>query len=560
VKEMNIVNLKKINRNRLLRFAIGSLLIILISTVIISCSKKETKSKEPEITHYTCGMHPSVKVSVADYKKGNTKCPICNMDLVPVHKEKEQPKKAEQGITHYTCGMHPSVKVSVEDHKKGNTKCPICNMDLVPVYEKGQASGERVVPTIKLTPNEEALTGVKTIEVKPRHLVKEINTVGKMDYDERRVANVTAWVGGRIDKLYVDFTGKEVKKGDALAMLYSPDLVSTQQEYLLALETLEKVKDSHLPEVIENAESLVESTKKRLLIWGIPEQEIERIEKERETSIHMTIYSPISGTVVKKTILEGQYVKEGSHLYTVSNLSHLWMFADIYEYEMSWIKLNDKVEVVTPAYPGETFTGKVTFIDPVLHSHTRSVKIRADFTNSRRKLKPEMFVNAKIKIALSKKRFPQLAKAFKKKVKSNKVVDINTYKCGCSGKTWTQGAEEEKSCPYCGEAMPECGELIKQEKKNITKTGKHDEILAIPVNALLDTGKRKLVYVDRGGGEYEPREVEVGLQAEDYYPVVRGLKEGERVVTRANFLIDSQTQLTGQEAAAYDAALGTKEK
>lgn len=260
----------------------------------------------------------------------------------------------------------------------------------------------------------------------------------------------------------------------------------------------------------------------------------------------MTIYSPIDGTVVEKRVIEGKYVKEGEHLYTVADLSNLWMLADIYEYEMAWIKVGQKVEITTPAYPGETFTGKIIFIDPVLNGKTRSVKIRADFPNTQGKLKPEMFVNAKISIPLTKNIFPKGLFAEVGKIK------ITTYKCDCSGKTWTQERGKKKSCPYCGPAMPDCGTLVKIEEKAVTQ----DRVLAIPKSSLLDTGKRKVVYVDKGEGRYEMREVKVGPQAGEYYPVLDGVKEGEKVVVRANFLIDSESQLTGPAATMYDAAIG----
>ncbi|UCD83439.1 MAG: efflux RND transporter periplasmic adaptor subunit [Deltaproteobacteria bacterium] len=474
------------------------ILTVALMFLTVSCAKKEGKKAEEQISHYTCSMHPTVKVSVEKYEKGSTSCPVCNMNLILVHKGKGS---GEEQISHYTCSMHPSVKVSVEEYEKGSTQCPVCNMNLIPIYKEKGPAHEGKIPTIRLTPQEEALIEVETVEVRPRRLIKEINAAGKMDYDERKFAHVTAWISGRIDKLFVDYSGVEVKEGDPLVMLYSPDLVSTQQEYLLALETLEKVKGSQLSEIAKDAKSLVDSTKKRLLLWGIPEREIGRLEREKKASIHMKVYSPISGTVIKKAALEGQYIKEGSHLYTVADLSNLWMFADIYEYEMSWVKPGQEVEVVTPAYPGEVFSGKITFIDPVLHPQTRSVRIRADFPNLEGKLRPGMFVNAKISIPLNREDFPRMV-----------------------------GSSE------------------------------HNEVLAIPVSALLDTGKRKLVYISEGGGNYKQREVEIGPRAGAYYPIVAGLSGGENVVTRANFLIDSQTQLTGDEAAVYDAAIGQEMK
>lgn len=471
----------------------------------------------------------------------------------------ESKREEGENILYWTCGMHPSVNVTPEEYEKGQTKCPICHMDLVPVH-KEVTEREGVSPTITLSSYGENLAGVKTEEVMYRSLTKEILTVGKIDYDERKVAHVAAWVGGRIDKLYVDFTGIEVKKGEPLALIYSPQLISTQEEYLLALETLAMVSDSHIPEVVANAKSLVESSKRRLSLWGIPEKEIHRLEQERKANIHMTIYSPIDGTVVEKTVFEGKYVKEGGHLYTVAELSNLWMFADIYEYEMSWIRLGQRVEVTTPAYPGETFTGQITFVDPVLHPQTRSVKIRADFANPHGKLKPEMFVNARLRIAMTKRQFPGLAGLFKSHGGAkSEVVKVATYQCGCTGKTWTQEANKRKSCPYCGEAMPDCGTLVKQEEMRKEIAPGEELVLAIPSSSLLDTGKRKIVYVGKGDGDYEIREVEIGPQAGEYYPILEGVQEGEKVVVKANFLIDSQTQLTGPAAAMYDAALGQQE-
>lgn len=467
----------------------------------------------------------------------------------------------QKEILYYTCGMHPSVNVSPEEYEQGKTKCPICNMDLVPVHKEAENAEQAGIPQVlKLSRQGEYLAGVQTDKVEYRHLVKEIRTAGKFDYDERKLTYAAAWVEGRVDRLYVDFTGAQVKKGDPLALIYSPDLVSTQEEYILALKALDEARDTNNSQIVENSRSLAESTKKRLLLWGIPEDEIQRLKEERKANIQMTIYSPVSGAVVKKTVTEGEYVKKGAPLYMIADLSNLWMFADVYEYEMSWVRLGQKIEVTTPAYPDEIFVGTLTFIEPVLNPKTRSVKIRADFPNPKGKLKPEMFVNAGIKIDLTKEIFPHLAGAFKKEPMAEKGIEINTYKCGCSGKTWTQRADEKKSCPYCGEAMPDCGELIFQEKKMIAGSqGQHGKILAIPITALLDSGQRKLVYVYKGNGEYEPREVKVGPLSGKYYPVIEGLKEGEDVVTRGNFLIDSQSRLTGQEAAAYDAALGQEE-
>jgi len=266
------------------------------------------------------------------------------------------------------------------------------------------------------------------------------------------------------------------------------------------LETLDRMRERGQIQTVRNAESLVESTRRRLLLWGIPEKEVKRLERERKASEHIRITSPVGGTVVEKSVLEGQYVKEGEILYTIADLSNVWVLADIYEYEMGWIKLGQKMEMTSLAYPGEVFDGEVIFIDPVLHEQTRSVKIRADVRNPDRRLKPGMFVNVTFTIHLTQDLFPGLAAMF----------------------------------------------------------DDHGRILSVPVSAVLQTGVRSIIYEEVRDGEYIGRTVQVGPKAGEFYPILAGLDEGSRVVTRGNFLLDSQSQLTGLEAAAYDAALGEK--
>ena len=453
---------------------------------------------------------------------------------------------SEREILYYTCGMHPSVRVTPEDYEKGNSKCPICNMDLVPVYKetpeekKGEEfmDHEKMAPELKLSPRAQALAGVKTEEIQYRSLFKDIYTVGQVDYDERTVASVSAWIPGRIDRLFVDFTGERVRKGDPLVWIYSPKLLTTQEEYLLALETFERVKQSPNDETRTGAESLVESSRKRLLLWGINEKRIERLEQRKEASTHMTIYAPAEGTVIHKSVLEGKYVKEGEHLYQIADLSSLWIKADIYEYEMGLIKKGQNVKITSPAFPGEDFEGKISFIDPYLNPKTRTVKVRVGLSNPRLKLKPGMYVNASI---------------------SSHVHD------GIRAP-----AKVMYVCPMCPEVLsekpgdcPECGMSLVQKAK-----APSGAVLAVPKSAVLDTGVRKIVYVEKEKGTYALKEIEVGLDAvamvngqrEKFYAVKAGLSEGLKIVTQANFLIDSQSQITGQAEAIYSGAIETEKK
>ncbi|MFB0565752.1 MAG: efflux RND transporter periplasmic adaptor subunit, partial [Candidatus Aminicenantaceae bacterium] len=453
-----------------------------------------------------------------------------------------QEKSTEKAILYYTCGMHPSVRVSPEDYERGNTKCPICNMDLVPVYEEkvdkmemkaGEHAGHGVIEEeVKLSSRAQSLAQVKTEEIQFLPLFREINTVGNIDYDERKIASVAAWIAGRIDKLFVDFTGVNVKKGDPLVLIYSPDLVTTQEEYLLALETLERVKESKNEETIEGAESLVEASKKRLILWGINEKQIEELKQRKRANTHMTIYAPIGGTVIHKNAMEGKYVKEGENLYQIADLANLWILADIYEYEMAWIKKGQKVEITSSAYPGEKFSGKISFIEPYLNPKTRSVKVRVNVPNPRLKLKPGMYVNVFVR--------SQIHEGIRG---SSKVV----YTC-------TMHPEVISDKP--GEC-PECGMFL--VKKEITSS---DFVLAVPKGAVLDTGKRKVVYIEKEEGTYVAKEIEVGPvvvasingKKKKFYAVKAGLSEGMRVVSQANFLIDSQSLITGQAEAIYGGA------
>jgi RND family efflux transporter MFP subunit len=455
----------------------------------------------------------------------------------------EQQKSGEREILYYTCGMHPTVRVSPEDYAAGNVSCPICKMDLIPIHKEDQSMAgmegevheghDDIESVLQLSARAQVLAQVKTEEVRFRHLFKEIKTVGEMEYDERNLASVAAWIPGRIDKLFVDFTGQNVKKGDPLARMYSPKLLTTQEEFLLALETYEKVKGSAQEETVLGARSLVESAIKRLNLWGINDDQIAELEESRQSRTHMTIHAPIGGTVIGKNAVEGTYVKEGENLYQIADLSHLWMQADIYEYEMSLIGKGQPVTITSTAYPGEEFRGTIAFVDPFLNPESRTVKVRVDIPNPGIKLKPGMYVNAEI--------------------------DIHVHD-GIS-----PPSKDVYICPMCPEVesdspgeCPECGmDLVKKEPAPA------GTVLSVPKSAVLDTGARKIVYVEIEPGIYSPREVELGVEAVadvegqrmKFYALLAGLEEGMTIVSQANFLIDSQSQITGQAEAVYSGAL-----
>jgi membrane fusion protein, copper/silver efflux system len=480
-------------------------------------------------------------------------------------------------IEYWTCGMHPSVKISVEQYDKGSNQCPICSMDLVPVrgHSQGEGSeaGEENLPRLTLSKRSRRLAGIETTEVERIPLFKEIYTVGTVTYDEGKIALVSAWFAGRIDRLFVDFTCVPVKKGEHLVWIFSPQLITAQEEYLLSLKAASRAEGSY-----EGADDLLKASRRKLLRLGLTEEQLEKLEKEKEVQDHITVYSPIGGTVIHKNAVEGMYVKEGDPIYKVADLTSLWVTIDIYEYELGWVRLYQEVEITMPAFPGEVFRGKIAFIDPFLNPKTRTAKVRINLPNPELRFKPEMYVNARIRIPLGE--FGMLLSPGM----------IGKYICPMHPEVVLDQAE---SCPRCGMDLikvegemiespryicpmgcidprdnpgrcPECGMAL---VKDITEPDEEATSLAIPKSAVLETGRRQIVWVDKGEGKYEARTVTLGPPAtaeingadEPYFPVISGLREGEKVVTRGNFLIDSQSQLSGFASAEYGGALGDGE-
>ncbi len=323
---------------------------------------------------------------------------------------------------------------------------------------------------VKISPARRQLIGVKTDVVQDRTLETVIRTVGMVTYDERRIRQINLRISGWITQLFVDYTGKSVSKGDPLFALYSPDLISTQEEYLLARQTLDRVKASSTVHIQRATQAQVESARNRLLFWNLTEEQIAELERRGRPQVNTMIYSTVDGVVTKKMALQGMYVTPETNLYEITDLSTVWIYADIYEYEIPWVRVGQEAAVTLTSYPGEVFHGRVVYLYPYLNTETRTVKIRIELPNPDGKLKPGMYGNVEIR-------------------------------------------------------------------------GKAGKKLAVPQEAVLDSGTRKLVFVDRGQGMYEPREVKLGNKVSNLYPILSGLTLGEKVVTSATFLIDSESKL-----------------
>ena len=282
----------------------------------------------------------------------------------------------------WTCSMHPQIRLP------NPGSCPLCGMQLIPISKLPKARGDL-----------ETRAGLVTEPVVRRELFKEIRTVGKLDYSERQVAYLTSRIVGRVDRLFVDFTGVEVKKGDHLVEIYSPELLVAQNELLLSLDAVEKEKPSS-PPVKSFAHSRLESVRTKLRLLGILDEQIAEIEETRKPTTHLTIFAPIGGTVIEKNVRVGQYLNTGDQIYRIADLDPIWLYLNIYEFDVSWVRFGQTVDVQLEAFPGESFAGSIMFIDPFLDDATRTIRVRVNIKNPDRLLKPQMFATATIHVRL----------------------------------------------------------------------------------------------------------------------------------------------------------------
>jgi len=369
---------------------------------------------------------------------------------VPQEEKQQETKKAEE-----------VQKADATDEMEGLT--------MEAIQKEGKMT--EVAPgTVQISPERQQLIGVKIGTAEMKSLEKVIRTVGRFDYDEKRIGTVSPKIGGWIEDLYVDFTGKFVNQGEPLLTIYSPELVSTQEEYLLALRAKKDLAKSPFSEVTSSGDSLAESARRRLRLWDISDDQIKALEETGQPKKTLTLYSPFSGFVLEKAAYKGMSVMPGMALFKLADLSVIWLYADIYEYELPFIRLGQQASVHVTYIPGEVFAGKIIYIYPSLNPETRTAKVRLELPNSHGKFKPEMYANVEIKVHLGQR-------------------------------------------------------------------------LTVPEGAIIDTGIRQMAIIDKGDGYFEPREVTVGGKVDDDYEVIKGLKPGDRVVTSANFLIDSESKL-----------------
>ncbi len=369
-----------------------------------------------------------------------------------------------------------------------------------------------------------ALMEIQVTPVERKAAKAEIRLAGKVAFDETRLRHITSRVAGRLDRLFVNFTGVPVKKGDHLFEMYSEEILITEQSLITALEN---VNSSSSTAGRQRWQATVDDARERLRLWGLLPEQIEQIERQAEPSDHITVFAPIGGIVVGKAAVEGTYVKTGQRIYTIADLSQVWIKLDAYESDLQWLRYGQEVEFTSVSQPGRTFSGTITFIDPVLDDRTRTVKTRVNATNVGGKLKPGMFVKALVRadvVAGGMVLAPELKGKWISPMHPEIIKDA-------PGK-----------CDICDM------DLVPAEKLNLVGSDA-DEVakpLVIPVSAALVTGRRTVVYVRLPDTEkpiFEGREILRGPRVGDYYVVLSGLQEGELVVTNGAFKIDSEVQI-----------------
>jgi Cu(I)/Ag(I) efflux system membrane fusion protein len=397
-----------------------------------------------------------------------TSLPACSEDArAPESAMAEGPPAGKQGgerkILYWKSPMDPTF-ISKSPGKDS------MGMDLVPVYEGEEPVGPP--GTVRIDPATIQNIGVTTAVVERKRLSRDIRTVGRIGYDETKVRRIAPRIGGWIEEQHVNFPGQVVRKGEALLEIYSPELVATQEEYLVALRYQSRLHESTLHDAVTGAGDLVRAAEARLRYWDITERQIEALRERGEITRTMVLHAPFRGIVVERMIPEGGFLQPGQTVYTIADISTVWVYADVYEYEAPWLRVGQEATMTLAYQPGITHRGKVTYVYPYLDKKTRTIEVRMEFPNTPEfDLKPDMWANVVLHAEVAR------------------------------------------------------------------------EGLAVPIQAVIRTGQRDVALLALEGGRFEPREVKLGAQAGDDFEVLEGLAEGDRVVTSAQFLINSESNL-----------------
>jgi membrane fusion protein, copper/silver efflux system len=398
------------------------------------------------------------------------------MDLVPQYDEAQsaagqtgdmskQSSSGERKIVFWYDPMHPAYK----SDKPGIA--PDCGMQLIPKYaDEDSGTKTMATGTVKIATDRQQLIGVRTSKVEREPIVRSVHTTGQITADETKIEHVHVKISGYIDKVYVDYVGQLVKKGQPLFTVYSPELVSTEEEYLIAKRAYKNLGTSEFKEVSQGGQALLHSARQRLKLWDITDEQIKKLDESGEVSRTLTFYSPVDGFVMDRKAFPQTAITPDMDLYQITNLSKVWVNADVYEYEVPFVKVGQTVEMQLSYYAGKSYTGKITYINPTVDPVTRTVKVRIECSNPKYELKPQMFANVDLKI--------------------NYGVQI-----------------------------------------------------AVPQEAIMDSGDKQYVFLVHDGGVFEPRSIQMGAKMDGKVVVLSGLKPGDTIVTSGNFLVDSESRL-----------------
>lgn len=461
---------------KIARFFVLSAIVALIA-VATGCGKSDSSvsgnsaAQENKKQKYHCPMHPTY----VSNRPGD--CPICNMKLVPI-KDNEQNIAPDPAGTvkpgQFSCPMHPEVISDIPG------LCPKCNMKLIEKKPIKHSSGINGRSNVFISPDKRQMIGMRLSPVEIRDLSFILRATARVEHDETRLARIAPRFSGWIRAVKVNFTGAPVEKGEPLFMVYSPELFTAEKEYLLALKNYAKQKDSPDDDQRQSAKRLLESSRRRLTLWQISDEEIRDLETRGTPADELLFRAPFSGHVVAKTAVEGKSFMAGEALYEIADLSHLWLRASVFESEMSSLSVGQDAVIKFPYLGNKSLSAKITFIYPHIDPLTRRGEVRLELDNPGHLLRPDMWANVEIQVVLGKK-------------------------------------------------------------------------LTVPASSVIDTGTRYVAFADEQNGRLEPRELKVGAKTDDYYEVLDGVKEGEQVVTRALFLVDSESQLKAAVSAMGEA-------
>ena len=412
-----------------------------------------------KVLYWVDPMHPAYKSD----KPGIA--PDCGMKLEPVYADggaATAPAAANRKVLYYRDPKDPNYKAQQPGLN------PETGSELEPVYADDVSTME--VGTVQITPEKQQLIGVKYEQVQVGGGSRTIRAVGKVAIDETRIGHVHTKLEGWIDKVFVDFTGEVVKKGQPLLTIYSPDMLASQRELLLAAKAKTIMRDSALPSGFDQSESLLQATRRRLELWDLSEAQIDQVLKTGEPIKNITLYSPMTGYITDRKAFPQLKVMPDTDLYTIVDLSHVWIMADVFEYEAPNIRLGQTARVSIQAIPGKVFNSRIDFLQPQVDPMTRTLKVRLNLDNPGVLLKPDMYADVEFQVNIPSK-------------------------------------------------------------------------LTVPADAVLNSGDHKTVFIDRGNGYFEPRQVKTGEREGDRIQILSGLSGGERVVTSGNFLVDSESQM-----------------